>query len=310
MAVAKHEPTHSSSKDQSMASLLSGWAQQGVQTFFATQRILLDLAMRQNANVMHVLRQQLSDPNHSPATILSEMAGTGMNHFFEGQKVLLDLGKQENEILMNGVKERVGDCPRRHAAIDLLRRSVDTFIHMQQEFLKVAEKQSHAWVDAAKSGKPYQPEHVVDLAREGMENFVKAQKQFLDIIADETAKATGTKRTDGVKKMKKTELSEIARKATESFIDAQKKLVDVAGQQMNANAKTAGKTAELLRPFPFLPLAELTREGVKSYVEAQRALMDVIVKPTNGHQHVNKAPRHAKRPVHAARKATTVAATA
>ncbi len=307
-AVAKHESTHS--KDQSVVSVLSGWAQQGVQTFFATQRILLDLAMRQNANVMHVLRQQLSDPNHSPATILSEMAGAGMNHFFEGQKVLLDLGKQQNELLMNGAKERVGDCPRRHATIDLLRRSIDPVLHMQQEFLKIADKQTHAWVEAVKSGKPYQPEHAVDLARESMENFVKAQKQFLDVIADETAKATGAKRTEGVKKMKKTELSEIARKATESFIDAQKKLVDVAGEQMNANAKTAGKALELLRPLPFLPLAELTREGVKSYVDAQRALMDVIVKPSNGHQHATKTQRHVKRTVRSTRKAHAVAATA
>ena len=306
-AVAKHESTYP--KDQSAVSLLSGWAQQGVQTFFATQRILLDLAMRQNANVMHLLRQQLSDPTHSPATIFSEVAGTGMNHFFEGQKVLLDLGKQQNEILMNGVKERVGDCPRRQAAVDLLRRGVDTFIHMQQEFLKIANKQTHAWVEAAKTGKPYQPEHVVDLARESMGNFAKAQKQFLDVIADETAKATGAKRTD-VKKMKKTELPEVARKATESFIDAQKKLVDVAGQQMNANAKTAGKALELLRPLPFLPLAELSREGVKSYVDAQRALMEVLVKPSNGHQPAHKTQRHVKRPVRATRKAHAVAATA
>jgi hypothetical protein len=307
-AVARHESTHS--KEQPVVSILSGWAQQGVQTFFATQRILLDLAMRQNANVMHVLRQQLSDPNHSPAAILSEMAGTGMNHFVEGQKVLLELGKQQNEILMNSVKERVGDCPRRMAAVDLLRRSVDTFIHMQQEFLKIADKQTHAWVEAAKAGKPYQPEQAVDLARDSMENFVKAQKQFLDVIADETAKATGAKRTDGAKKMKKTELSAIARKATESFIDAQKKLVDVAGQQLNANAKTAGRALELLRPFPFLPLGELTREGVKSYVDAQRALMDAIVKPSNAHQHANKIQRHVRRPVRSTRKAPAVAATA
>lgn len=307
-AVAKHESTHS--KETSPVSILSGWAQQGVQTFFATQRILLDLAMRQNANVMQVLRQQLSDPNHSPAAILGEVAGEGLNHFFEGQKILLDLGKQQNEILMGSVKERVGDCPRRQAAIDLLRRSVDTFIHMQQEFLKIAHKQSHAWVEAAKTGKPYQPEHMVDLAREGTENFVKAQKQFLDVVADETAKATGAKRTDGAKKMKKTELSDVARKATESFIDAQKKLVDVAGQQMNASAKTAGKTLELFRPFPFLPLAELTREGVKSYVDAQRALMDAIVKPTNGHQKAGKTQHHAKRPVRATRKPAAAAATA
>src|SRR5215472_5559550 len=85
----------------SFVSILSGWAQQGVQSFFATQRILLDLAMRQNANVMHALRNQLTDPHHSPTAILSEVAGEGMTNFLEGQRILLDLGKQQNEILMN-----------------------------------------------------------------------------------------------------------------------------------------------------------------------------------------------------------------
>jgi len=86
----------------------------------------------------------------------------------------------------------------------------------------------------------------------------------------------------------------LAREATESFIDAQRKLVDVAGRQMNASVKTAGKTLELLRPFPFLPLAELTREGVKSYVDAQKELMDVVVKP-NGVHKPHKTVHHAKR---------------
>lgn len=306
IAATKHEPVHA--KETSMVSLLSGWAQQGVRTFFATQRILLDLAVRQNANVMHILRQQLSDPHHSPTTILSEIASDGLDNFIEGQKVLLDLGKQQNEILMTGVKERIGDCPRRLAAVDLLHRSVDTFIHMQQEFLKIAGTQTHTWVDAAKAGKPYQPQHLIDLARESMENFVKTQKQFLDIIAEETSNATTAKRTNGSRKVKKTELSKFARQATESFIDAQKKLVDVAGQQMNASVKTAGKTLDLMKPLPFLPLGELTRETVKSYVEAQKALMEVIAKP-NGHGHAAKTERRVKRPVRAARKAA-VAATA
>ncbi len=294
MPVTSRTETHP--RESSFVSILSGWAQQGVQTFFATQRIMLDLAMRQNANVMHAVREQLSDPHHSPSAILSEVAGEGISNFIEAQKILLDLGKQQNEILMNGVKERVGDCPRRMAAVDLLRRSVDTFIHMQEEFLKITEKQTHSWMQAARAGKPYQPEHVVALAREGMDAFVKAQKQFLDVIADETAKATGARHTEAGKKMKKTELAEVARKTTESLIDAQKKFIDVAGQQMNANVKTAGKTLELLRPFPLLPLAELTREGVKSYVDAQKALMEVITKPANG-RHAAKTDHHAKRPV-------------
>jgi hypothetical protein len=265
--------------ESSFVSILSGWVEQGVHSLFATQRILMDLAMKQNASVMRTLREQLSNPHHSPTAVLSEAAGDGMTNFIEGQKILLDLGKQQNEILMAGVKERIGEWPAGHAAADLLRRSVETFIHMQEEFLKIAEKQTHSWVESAKAGKPFETGHFVDASRGGMENFVKAQKQFLDIIAEETARATNGKHNGAVRKMKKTELSELTRQATESFIGAQKKLVDVAGKQMNANVKTVGNTMELLRPFPFAPFAELTREAVKSYVDAQKALMDVVMKP-------------------------------
>ena len=308
MPAARTETSRPHPRESSMFSVLSGWAQQGVQTFFATQRILLDLAMRQNANVMHALRQQLSDPHHSPTAILGEMAGEGINNFIEGQKVLLDLGKQQNEILMCGLKERIGDWPAAHIMTDMLKRSVDTFIHMQQEFLKIAAKESHTWVEAAKTGKAYQPEHLVDMAREGMENFVKTQKQFLDFIAEETAKVSGGKHTNGMKKMKKTEMSDLARQATESFIDAQKKLVDVAGKQMNANVKIAGKTLEMMRPVSLLPLADLTREGVKSYVDAQKALMDAMVKAAGEHK-VAPKPAARKKPVHA-KKAQAAAAVA
>lgn len=293
MPTTVHPRTHSG--ESSFVNLLSGWAQQGVQSFFATQRILLDLAMRQNASLMHSLRQQLSDVNHSPTAILSEVTAEGVSNFIEGQRVLLELGQKQNEILMNGIKDRVGEWPAAEAVTDLLRRSVETFVHMQEEFLKIAGKQTHTWVESAKAGKPFQGEQLVELAREAMDNFVKAQKHFMDVIAEETAKATGGKHTNGVRKAKKTELSQLARHATESFIDAQRKLVDVAGRQMNANVKTAGKTLELLRPFPFLPLAELTREGVKSYVDAQKELMEVMVKPNGEHKPAHKVAHRAKR---------------
>jgi hypothetical protein len=307
MAVATRTETHP--RESSFVSILSGWAQQGVQTFFATQRMLLDLAMRQNANVMHAVREQLTDPHHSPSAILSEVAGEGMSNFIEAQKILLDLGKQQNEILITGVQERIGDYPAAQAITELLRRSVETFVNMQKEFLKIADKQTQTWMEAAKAGKTYKPEHLTELAREGLDNFVKAQKQFLDVIAAETAKATGGKHANGGKKTKKTALAEIARQTTDSLIEAQKKLVDVAGQQMNATVKTAGKSMELLRPFPFLPLAELTREGVKSYVDTQKALMDVIAKPNGRHQ-AGKTEHHTKRPVHHAAKRKTAAAVA
>ncbi len=129
----------------------------GVQTFFATQRILLDLAMRQNANVMHAWRQQLTDPHHSPTAILSEVAGEGMTNFLEGQKILLSLGKQQNEILMSGVKERIGDSPAAQAMTELAAAQRGDLYPHAGEFLKIAGRQTHTWVEAAKSGKPYEP---------------------------------------------------------------------------------------------------------------------------------------------------------
>lgn len=293
-AVAKND-----SKESSTISILSGWAQQGVQTLFATQRILIDLAMRQNASIMHAVRQQLSDPHHSPSALLSEMAETGMENFIEGQKVLLELGKQQNEILMNGVKERVGDCPRRRAVVDFFRRSIDTFILMQEEYLKIASKQSHTWLESAKDGKPFQPEHVIELAHETMDNFVRTQKRFLDVVGEEAEKATTKRTMTGASKAKKTELAVLARQATDSLLEAQKKLVDVAGEQMSANMRSAEKAMKLVKPFPFPPLNELTHEVVKSYVDAQKALMDVVVK--------SPAAKGPRRPTRKAKAAVAVA---
>jgi 3'-phosphoadenosine 5'-phosphosulfate sulfotransferase (PAPS reductase)/FAD synthetase len=134
-----------------------------------------------------------------------------------------------------------------------------------------------------KTGKAPKGSALVDLAREAVENFIHAEKRFLDGVAEEATRATKNKPTDRVeKKAKKTELAELGRRATESFIEAQKRLVDVAGRQMNANLKTASRTAEILKPLPVVPLSDWTRAGVQSFVDAQKALMDAVTKPRNG----------------------------
>lgn len=273
--------TETHPRESSFMSIMAGWAEQGVQSIFATQRILLDLAMRQNENVMHALKEQLNDPEFCPAAIVSEAAGDGIGNFIAGQKLLLELAKQQHEILMEGVKERVGGWPVAQAMTSLLQRSVETFLHMQQEFLNSAGRHTHSWTESAKEGKILEYEHLVTMAREGLENFMKTQKRFVDVISEEAANA---KSGETVRKMKKTELAELAKQATESFIEAQKGLIDLAGKQVNANVKTAGKAAKLLRPFPFVPFAEMTKEGVKSYVDAQKALMNTVVKPAAEHK--------------------------
>ena len=38
-------------REPSSISMLAGWLQQGTESFFASQRILMDLVMRQNAQI-------------------------------------------------------------------------------------------------------------------------------------------------------------------------------------------------------------------------------------------------------------------
>lgn len=285
-------------RPSSLLTLLTGWVQQGVENFFATQRVLVDVAMRQNAVAMKTLREGLSDPEHSPLAILSELAIEGTSSFMEAQRILLNLAQQENEIIMSGVKERVAGSHPAVAMTDLVRRSIDTFVKMQQDFLKISSKQTLGWLEAVKAGKGYQGTHLVDFAREGMDTFVQAQKKFLDVIAQETSKATSGKAED-LKHMKKTELSKLAREATNAFIEAQKRVLDVVGQQMNVNLKAAARTLEMVSPSRLMPMANLTGEGVKNFVDAEKAMIESMMKPRNGVKVVSMAER---RPTRGARR--------
>lgn len=280
------------SGDSSFVSLLSGWVQQGVENFFATQRILVDLAMTQNTNAMNLIRKRFANPDFCPVGILTELAGEAMSNFIEGQKLLLSLAQREQEIVADGVKERVAGNTAAMAFTELMDRGFNTFVDMQQEFLKTASKQTHTWLNAVKAGKGFDPEGLVEMARDAMENFVHTQKKFLDVIVEETNKATSGREP---KKVKKTELADMAKEATDAFIEAQKKLMDVAGKQVNAGMRAAGQTMNLFAPFPFIPIPDLTREGVKNFVTAEKALIDTVMTAPERKQPRKTTARHKAR---------------
>jgi len=161
----KTGPAEAPPRVASPVELFSQWMQQGTETFFATQRILLDLVMRQNAMAMNAVRERLTPARPAAASFLTEMAGEGMSNFIAAQKILLDLARKENDIVLSGVKERVGAATPAAAMTDLLRRSVDTFIDLQRHFLDVASKQTNTWLDASKTGKAFTGKGLAELAR-------------------------------------------------------------------------------------------------------------------------------------------------
>jgi hypothetical protein len=289
-------------------SMLTGWVKQGTEGFFATQRVLLDLVMRQNSMTINAVRDALSFKRPKHEVSLTELACEGYSNFIAAQRILLNLAQRENQLVVTGIRERVGSNALT-AITDLLGRSVDTFVDMQQHFLTLAANENEAWLDAAKTGEPFAGKGLTTVAKDAVDIFVKSQKKFMDAISEQVAKATegGAAEED----VERTELAELAKQASESFIDAQKKLLDVAGKQVDVNLKAVEWTAEMVPPPPHFDVAHFTRESVDSYVTAQKALMDIVNRPAKRHHEpvIEESPvRAARRRVRAKAKKAEAAA--
>lgn len=233
------------------------------------------------------MRTTKTHAEHSPLAILTELAVEGTSSLVEAQRALLNLAQQENEIILNGVKERVGGFVPAVAMTDLVRRSLDTLLGMQQELLTTTSKQTLQWLESEKAGKDDRAAHLVEFAREGVETFARAQKKFLDVVAHEAQNATSSKKEHDVKPVKKTELAHLAREAGNAFVEAQKRLLDVMGQQMNVNLDITTRAMEMMSPSRLAPMADLTGEGVRNFVDAQKSLIGSLIKPKKavGHKH-------------------------
>jgi len=290
-------------RPSSFVSLLSGWAQQGVESVLATRRILVDVASRQGAAAVKTLREGLSAPEHSARTILAERVVKGTANFIEAERILLTLAQEENKIVMTGVKERVGGHPAAAAIADRLHHTVDAFVEMQQDLATIASKQSQHWLKPVGKGKRHVDSRLVDVAREAMESFVTAQKKFLKVIAERPAKAPVVKA-----KETKTELPKLAREAAAAFIEAQKKLLDLAVDEMDVNLEAAGQVKKMLKSVRLMPIANLTTEGVKDFVDAEKTLITSMRKGEE--PKAGPKPKRSPKPKAARRKRAEPAAAA
>lgn len=225
------------------------------------------------------MRTQTKPHDNSPLDMLTELAVEGTSSLVEAQRTLLDLAQQENEIILNGVKERIGGFLPAVAITDLVRRSLDTLIGMQQELLTTTSKQALQLLELENTGKGVRTTQMVEFAREGVETFTRAQKKFLDLVAQEAARVTSGKQEHDGRPMKKTELSKLAREAGNAFIEAQKRLLDVMGQQMNVNLDVATRSLGMMSPSKLLPMANLTGEGVRKFMNTETSLIGSFIRP-------------------------------
>jgi hypothetical protein len=225
------------------------------------------------------MRTHTNSNERSPLALLTELAVEGTSSLVEAQRTLLGLAQQENDIVLNGLKGRLGSFLPGVAMTDMVRRSVEILISMQQELLTATSKQTLEWVEAEKSGNPDRSAKLVELAREAVETFTHAQKKLLEVVAEESVRASGGKRAHAEKPLKKAELVALAREASAAFIEAQKSLLDVMGQQMNVNLDLAAESLQRISPAQLLPIASFSPQSVKNFFDTETSLIGSLVKP-------------------------------
>ncbi|SPE37695.1 hypothetical protein SBA3_2690009 [Candidatus Sulfopaludibacter sp. SbA3] len=80
MPVKQKRETEAHSQTSNPVAMLSEWARQGTESFFATQKILLDLVMRQNSTTFKAVKERFGAARNLPASGVwsgSQPAGIG-----------------------------------------------------------------------------------------------------------------------------------------------------------------------------------------------------------------------------------------
>jgi hypothetical protein len=289
-------------------SLLTGWARQGVQSFVAAQKILMDLAVQENALLIGMVREGLGKPGAQLGASVAGIAEKGVENVTTVGKILLDLAADETALAVDGVKEGLRLPAPAGAMAEVARHRVSTFIEMQKNLLDATADQAHAVAESyRKEGKLLAAAHVAELARCGIEGFVKSEKKFLDLAAQEVSAATkGDKHTHKPPRDRMEVLTKVAREGTEKYIETQKKLLELAIEQLEETAK-AGREGfkEVARKEALPSFGELTEKSMKNFVTAEKSFLDLAMKPMKGPGGENgrKAPRRRQRIHHAAKKA-------
>jgi hypothetical protein len=282
----------------SPGSLLTGWARQGVQSFVAAQKILMDLAAQENALLIGMVRERLSKSGFQPGISVAGLAEKGVENLASAGKILLDLAADETALAVDGLKEGLRLPAATGAVAEVVRHRVDTFIELQKSLLDATAEQAHVVAESYRAGeKMMAAANVAELARRGMEGFVESEKKFLDLAAQEvSAAAKGDKRSTKPPKERMEVLTKVAREGAEKYIATQKKLMDLAIEQLEEAAKPSREHKETPKKDAPPLWGELTEKSMKNFVTAEKSLLDLAMKPIKGpgHEDGKKSarPRH------------------
>jgi hypothetical protein len=268
-------------QEPSPSGVLTGWARQGVQSFVAAQKILMDLAAQENALLIGMVREGLSKPGARLGASVADIAEKSIENLTTAGKILLDLAADETALAVDGLKEGLQLPQAAEAVADVAQHRVHTLIEMHKHLLDATADQAHAMADSYReNGKFAAASHVTELARRGIEGFVESEKKFLDLATHEVTNATkGDKHGHKPPRRRIEILTEVARESAGKCLDTQKKLFDLAIEQLEETVKTGREPRKPLRKEERPLLGDLADKSMKNFVAAEKSLLDLAMKP-------------------------------
>ena len=274
--VAQHET--------SPGSFVAGWARQGIQSFVAAQKIIMDLAAQENALLIGMLREKLNGPGSQMGASIAGMAEKGAKNLSAVGKILLDLAAEETALAVEGVKHGLRLPAPAGTVAEVLRHRIATFVEMQKDLLDAAADQAHTIAECYREGEKPQPAaHVAEIAQRGIEGFIKHEKKFLDLAAQEVNASTKADKRQGKQAKERSEvLTDLARQGAEKYIETQKKLVELALEQLEETIKTTNEAKEGARKEAQSTWSTLTEKSMHNFVTAEKSLLELAAKRTEG----------------------------
>ncbi len=262
---------------------LMGWARQGIESFVAAQKIVLDLAAQENSLVFGVVREQFGKPLFRPGETLAEIADNGIKNATTAGKILLDLAAGEAALVVDSVKEGLPLPVPAAATVEVVRHRLDTLVGMQKRLLDVAAGETHAVAESYRQGQGLMAgAKVAEMARRGIEAFVDSEKKFLDLATHEVSAATNGSKPHAKPRERMEVLTKLARVGAERYMEAQKGLLELAIEQFETISKASGERKAAIRKPLQRSWGELTETSVKNLVAAEKSLLNLAMKPRKG----------------------------
>jgi hypothetical protein len=156
----------------------------GVERLAEVQKKSIDLAARQNADLINSWKKFAEMAPGGPGFPMLDLAANAFERFAETQKGAIDLVVEQSHALAGLARERTSTA--KEGAVSFVREMVERSVTTQKKAIDTSAAQSKAAFETAKQqfglkGTP--AEAAADSFQRGVDTLVETQKEILDIAA-------------------------------------------------------------------------------------------------------------------------------